>query len=67
MTERKPHKQISQSEYLRAMKFVELDEVHIVDIAEFLDVSVSTARRKLDGLVVQGEVVKIKPGIYALR
>lgn len=59
---RKPHVYVDESEYLRVIR--EVGIFHLEDIASYLNVSSSTARRKLDGLVVQGKAVKYNPNVY---
>jgi predicted ArsR family transcriptional regulator len=54
-TGRKPHVRVSQDRYLEVLDEVE-GTAWLDDIAEFLNVHPSTARRKLDGLVAQGKV-----------
>lgn len=49
---RKPHRRVSQDEYLYALR--EVGSGLLEDFAEHFDVSEGTARRQLDGLVVQG-------------
>lgn len=61
---------VPQSKYLQVMAEISddgCDEIHLADLAEHLDVSHATARRKLDGLIYQKKVVKVSPMIYSLR
>ena len=52
----------SQERYLEVIKEVD-GATWLADIAEYFDVSEATARRKLDGLVAQGKLVKPHPRV----
>jgi hypothetical protein len=52
---RKPHVLVPQDRYLEVLREVGGSAL-LNDIARFFDVSQATARRKLDGLVMQGKV-----------
>lgn len=65
---RKTYVRVPQSEYLNLLKTINRDGQPewccVEDIATYFDVSLATARRKLDGLVYQGflEVIAGRPG-----
>jgi predicted ArsR family transcriptional regulator len=59
MGRRKKHVQVSQDAILAALQ--ETGGGELPTIAQYFDVSETTARRKLDGLVYQGKL-KVEPG-----
>lgn len=58
LEQRKPHVHVEQDRYLDVIDEVG-GEALLEDIAQFFDVSETTARRNLDGLVAQGKLDKI--------
>jgi hypothetical protein len=65
--ERKPHVRApAQEEFLRTIAEVG-GSAHLEDLALYFDISDATARRSLDGLVVQGKLtVTRRPSVYTL-
>lgn len=57
---RKPYTRVSQDRYIEVLREVG-GSAALEDIAEFVDVSLGTARRQLDGLAYQGKV-RVYPG-----
>jgi hypothetical protein len=52
---RKQHRRVPQNRYLKVLRDLGMP-ARCDDMAEFLDVSPTTAKRNLDGLVYQGKV-----------
>ena len=58
MTSRKPHVKVEQEAYLSLLEAKPHRAEYLGTIARDLNVSIGTARRKLQGLEAQGKVIK---------